>query len=256
MCLVLIGYQVSNKYPLIFAANRDEFHQRPTDPMHFWEQDSCILAGKDLEQGGTWFGVHTSGRFAALTNYRDPSSDKTNAPSRGEIIVDLLTSQTPCDLYFIENKKKMTTYNGFNLLFGNIRELFWFSNVQKRVEKIPSGIHGLSNQDLNTAWPKVERGKKALKQTIKKSITPPSLFSVLADQHIPKDPLLPDTGVGIEWERLLSPVFIQSDTYGTRSSTVMLINQKGNMRITERTYPDPGNSKLFTDRDFLITPQA
>lgn len=256
MCLILIGYQVSNEYPLVFAANRDEYYQRPTDPMHFWKNGSSILAGQDLEQGGTWFGAHKSGRFAALTNYRDPSSDKTHAPTRGEIIVDFLTSKKPCDLYFLENKEKMTTYNGFNLLFGDTKQLFWFSNIKNKVEKISPGIHGLSNQDLNTTWPKVKSGKKALKQSIQNPFSPRDIFSVLSDQHIPADSLLPDTGVGIEWERLLSPVFIQSHTYGTRSSTIMLINQKGNMLIIERTYPDPGNRKLFTDRDFLITPQT
>lgn len=250
MCLLLFGYKISQKYPLILAANRDEFHKRPTAPMHFWEDRPGILAGKDLEQGGTWFGINKTGRFAALTNYRDPSSVKQTAPSRGEIIIDFLESDKPCDMYF-NAFKNHASYNGFNLVFGDLKNFFWFSNLENRIKKIPPGIHGISNRLLDTSWPKVESGKAALKKAVSQAITTESLFSILTNQTIPDDNQLPDTGVGLEWERLLSPLFIQSETYGTRSSIVMLMDRNGNIKITERTY-DPKNKFKYSDKDFSI----
>jgi len=251
MCLILFGYKVSREYPLILAANRDEFYQRPTARMHFWQSDPSILAGKDLEQGGTWFGVHKNGTFAALTNYRDPASIKQNAPSRGEIIIDFLESKEPSETYFNAVKKKADSYNGFNLIFGSKEELFWFSNLKNTIEKISPGIHGLSNRFLDTPWPKVASGKRALEQVINETISSESLFSILTDQSIPDDSLLPDTGVELEWEKILSPLFIRSDTYGTRSSTVMLMDKDGHIEITERTY-DLKNNLKYSDRQFSI----
>ncbi len=255
MCLILFGYKVSKKYPLVLAANRDEFYQRPTAPMHLWKNTPGILAGKDLEQGGTWFGVHKNGTFAALTNYRDPASIRSEAPSRGEIIINFLESNKPTETHFARLKKKKNPYNGFNLLFGNKEDLFWFSNLNDTIEKIAPGIHGLSNQFLDTPWPKVESGKKALQDIICGTITSESLFAMLADQSVPDDDQLPQTGVGLEWERMLSPLFIQSDTYGTRSSTAMLMDQNGTIEITERTY-DPQNKRTYKDHRVIISSQS
>ena len=252
MCLILLGYKVSKKYPLILAANRDEFFGRPTAPMHFWQDNSSILAGKDLDQGGTWFGVKKKGTFAALTNYRDPTSIKQKAPSRGEIIVKFLEYKKLTEIHFDAFKKQSNFYNGFNLVFGDKEKLFWFSNLKNAIEKIKPGIHGISNRFLNTPWPKVTSGKKALKQMISKDFTINSLFSLLTDQSIPDDIQLPHTGVGIEWERVLSPLFIQSEIYGTRSSTIMLMDQNGNIEVTERTY-NPQNIFEYSDRHFIIT---
>ena len=252
MCLILMGYKVSKKYPLILAANRDEFFGRPTAPMHFWQDNSSILAGKDLDQGGTWFGVHKKGTFAALTNYCDPTSIKLKAPSRGEIIVKFLESKKLTEIHFNALKKQSNFYNGFNLVFGDKEELFWFSNLKNTIEKIKPGIHGLSNRFFNTPWPKVTSGKKALKQMISKNFTINSLFSLLTDQSIPDDKRLPHTGVGIEWERILSPLFIESEIYGTRSSTIMLMDQNGNIEVTEWTY-NPRNIFEYSDCHFFIT---
>ena len=250
MCLILFGYKMSKKYPFIFAANRDEFYQRPTAPMDFWKSPH-ILAGKDLEQGGTWFGAHKNGRFAALTNYRNPTSIRPDAPSRGEIILEFLASMNPLENHFKGDSKKAAAYNGFNLLFGNKSDLFWYSNLKNKTQKVPPGIHGLSNRFMDTPWPKVTSGKAALKALIRDTITLDGLFSVLADQSIPHDSQLPQTGVTLEWERILSPMFIQSDTYGTRSSTAMLMDQGGSLTVAERTYAS-GNKGIFTDRHFFI----
>jgi len=251
MCLILFGYKVSKKYPLIFAANRDEFYHRPTVPMQFWKESPSILAGKDLEQGGTWFGLHKNGHFAALTNFRDPSTVNPNAPSRGEIIIDFLGSNALPEPYFNETAIKPSGYNGFNLLLGNKENLFWFSNLKNTIEKIQPGIHGLSNRFLDTPWPKVTSGKAAMAKIIKKPITLESLFSILTDQSVPEDTKLPHTGVSLEWERILSSVFIQNDTYGTRSSTVMLVDETGNLEVSERTY-DPKNRQEYKDQTFFV----
>ena len=251
MCLIVFGYKVSEEYPLVLAANRDEFYRRPTLAMHFWEDSPDILAGKDLEQGGTWFGLHKNGMFAALTNYRNPAAIKPNAPSRGEIIIDFLKSKKPPEKFIHDFRSKAPSYNGFNLIFGNTDHLFWFTNLTNRIERVSPGIHGLSNRFLNTPWPKVESGKNAMKKMMTTAITSDHLFSLLKDRFVPEDHRLPETGIGLEWERILSPLFIESDTYGTRSSTAMQIDWKGNMKITERTYFREQDLE-YEDLDFVI----
>ena len=249
MCLILFGYKVSKHYPLILAANRDEFHNRPTAPMTFWNDIPSILAGRDLEQGGTWLGINKDKKFAALTNYRDPSSIKESAPSRGDLIVDWLTRQNSKHTFGSELIKKRKQYNGFNLLFGDINGLFWYSNLNRTYEKVEPGIHGLSNKFLDTPWPKVETGKAGLNQIIRTDLTAEALFSLLADQTPPDESILPDTGIGMEWEKILAPLFIQNKIYGTRSSTVILMDQNGTIQVTERTY-DPKDRALFSDSHF------
>jgi uncharacterized protein with NRDE domain len=253
MCLILFAHKVSKKYPFILASNRDEFYHRPTDSMDFWKDHPFILAGRDLEGGGTWFGINKSGRFGAITNYRDPSSIKIGAPSRGKIITDFLSRTTPpCD-YLEKLRPKSTKYNGFNLLLGDMEHLYWFSNRENSILKIEPGVHGISNRFINTPWPKVVSGKEALEKTIRDSLPLENLFSILKDRTIPPDAELPDTGISLEWERILSPLFIKSQTYGTRTSTVMRIDNKGTLEIVERTYAmnDPVQ---FKDKTFIFNP--
>lgn len=251
MCLILFGYKMSKEFPLVLAANRDEFYRRPTAAMHFWEDFPDILAGKDLEQGGTWFGIHRSGAFAALTNYRNPAALKQNAPSRGGIIIDFLNSNKSPECFIHDFGPKAGEYNGFNLIFGNMDDLFWFTNLTNRIERIKPGIHGLSNRFLNTSWPKVESGKTALKKIMGGSISADHLLSLLNDRSRPDDDKLPETGIGLEWERILSPLFIESDNYGTRSSTVIRVDRKRNMKITERTYFHE-QGREYKNLDFFI----
>jgi uncharacterized protein with NRDE domain len=237
MCLLLFGVKASTSFPLILAANRDEFYQRPTAVMDFWPENPSILAGKDLECGGTWFGINARGRFAALTNYRDLSRLRQNAPSRGDIIINFLES----DLNILEAlkilRKKASCYNGFNLLVGEGHHLYHFSNQNRKITLVPPGVHGLSNHLLDTPWPKVITGKKALTRAIHAdNLTPETLFDLLSDGSHPPEHLLPDTGIGPEWEQLLSPLFIKSPSYGTRSSIVMGITSQGKIQVTERTY--------------------
>lgn len=253
MCLILCAYQISDKYPLVIAANRDEFYERPTSPIHFWDDQPSILAGRDLQEKGTWLGFHKNGRFAALTNYRDPSSIKTNAPSRGEIIVDFLHSKTGSDQYLERFKKTSFQYNGFNLLLFDRKSLFWFSNITNKTKKIKPGIFGISNHLFDNNWPKMVTGKKDLASIIKsrEKIVFNDLFSLLDNREIPHDSQLPDTGIGIEWERILSPLFITSPGYGTRSSSAVIMDKTGHLHICERTF-DPKKNNAYTDRSYTI----
>lgn len=254
MCLVLLGVETSPSFPFILAANRDEFYSRPTAAMDFWPETPSILAGRDLEHGGTWFGINTLGRFAALTNYRDLSRLKQAAPSRGDIIVTFLEFQGSIPDFIEHFKPRASEYNGFNLLLGQPGQLFWFSNQTRKIAALTPGIHGISNHLLDTPWPKVDQGRKALAQAIKAGKTDPeTLFNLLADSSVPADNLLPDTGVGLEWERILSPLFIQSPTYGTRSSLVMAMDFQGRVHLTERTYFQEGPIP-HEDRHFSLGP--
>jgi uncharacterized protein with NRDE domain len=237
MCLILFAYKVHPSYNLIFAANRDEFYERPSSVAEFWEDAPQVLAGRDLKEGGTWMGIDRAGRFAAITNYRDPASWKNNAPSRGVLVSSYLCGNQNAGNYTDKISRQSQLYNGYNLIVGDRHELFVYSNRGQR-QKLNPGIYGLSNHLLNTAWPKVFRGKKLLKAALDKkgAELEESLFAMLADRKIPVDNKLPDTGIGLEWERVLSSIFIASPIYGTRSSTILLIGKNGRLKFVEKAY--------------------
>lgn len=253
MCLILFSYDKHPRYKLIFAANRDEFYDRPTRPAQFWNGSPDLLAGKDLKGGGTWMGITRTGRIAAITNFREPENTTKNAPSRGFLVRDFLETDYSPEDYLNKINKIGGLYNGFNLIVGTPDGLFYYSNRQNNILKIPPGNHGLSNHLINTDWPKVKKGTQRLAQTISKDNLPDTeiLFSILQDQYQPPDHLLPNTGVAIEWERILSPLFITSSTYGTRSSTILLWDRNGNIEFTERTFiPRQGNIVKNETRKF------
>jgi len=213
-------------YRLIVAANRDEFYERPTAPAHYWEDAPHVLAGRDLLKMGTWMGVTTSGRFAALTNYRDPAEETRGRRSRGEVVADFLKGTASPEAFAAAASSRRELYPGYNLLAGDADELYYYSNVADDARKLPPGIYGVSNHLLDTPWPKVERGKAGLAEAIQGSGggLAERLFDVLRDAEPAPDERLPSTGVPLDWERLLSPIFIRSPErgYGTRSSTVIL----------------------------------
>ncbi len=244
MCLILFACEAHPKYRLILAANRDEFYDRPTRPAGFWEDAPHVLAGRDLQIGGTWLGVTRQGRMAAVTNYRDPASVRAEAESRGILVSRFLLENTPSEAYLRKVERKKDAFNGFNLLAGDRDGLFWFSNRGKEVRPVPPGVHGLSNRLLDTPWPKVRRGITRFKAAIGGPETEieERLFSLLTDRHRPPDGELPETGVGLEWERILSPIFIQSPVYGTRSSTVILAKPDGQAVFVEQTFLPGGPS--------------
>lgn len=235
MCLILFAYQVHPNYPLIMAANRDEFYERPTAPAAFWEEEPLVLAGRDLEKGGTWMGVTRTGRFAAITNYRAPGQNRADMKSRGFLVSDYLTGTQDPNAYLQAVQQEREAYNGFNLLVGDTKSLYYYSPILDEIKKVPPGIHGLSNAVLDTPWPKVRKGSERLEQALShKTIEETNLLSILSDSEEAPEEELPETGVGKEWEKLLSSLFIESDKYGTRSSTILTIHHDQNVMFTEK----------------------
>ncbi|PIP35278.1 MAG: hypothetical protein COX20_12255 [Desulfobacterales bacterium CG23_combo_of_CG06-09_8_20_14_all_52_9] len=244
MCLILLAYEAHPKYRLILAANRDEFYERPTKAADFWEEAPYILAGRDLKLGGTWLGMTRKGRLAAVTNYRDPKSFCINAKSRGMLVSRFLLENASAETYLRRVAKDKDAYNAFNLIAGDSSGLFCFSSRSDGIRPISPGIHGLSNRLLDTPWPKVSRGIRLFGEAIGggKERMEERLLWVLQDREQPPDADLPDTGAGLEWERILSPIFIQSPTYGTRSSTVVLVERVGQVVFVEQTFYPEGPS--------------
>ena len=238
MCLVLFAYEVHPSYRLILAANRDEFYERPTEAASFWRDAPGVLAGRDLLHGGTWLGVTRAGRFAAVTNFRDSSAKLDGARSRGALVTDFLKGgQSPAG-YARAVAAGAQAYNGFNLLAGDARSLYYFSNRGGAPAKLAPGVYGLSNHLLDTPWPKVVRGKRALAEVVESgdALAPEAVVQILSDRVRAADAELPDTGVGVLVERLLSPLFIVSPGYGTRCSTVVLVGRDGRLTFVERTF--------------------
>lgn len=252
MCLILVAWRVREDFPLIVAANRDEFHDRPTAPADFWEERPGLLAGRDLKAGGTWLGVTRRGRWAALTNYRDPSAFRPAAPSRGRLVLDYLAGRATPPGYLRRIAAAADGYNGFNLLAGDRRSLCWFSNRGGGGVLAP-GLYGLSNGLLDAPWPKVARGKEGLAALLVQppAPSPEALLALLADRSLPPDGELPVTGVGLERERVLAPLFIAAPGYGTRSSTVLMVDRSGGVTFVERLFdsrPDPWMTARFAFR--------
>ena len=237
MCLILFSLNSHPGYKLIVAANRDEFYNRKTAQAQFWDEHKNILGGRDLEAGGTWMGITTNGKIAMVTNYRDLKNLKLQAPSRGHLVSEFLMSNSNPITYINNVAKKGRVYNGFNLIVGTPNELYYYSNHREGVSPIPPGVHGLSNHLLNTPWPKVGNGIEAFDAVLQKpEVKPDDLLDVLYNDTIASDSELPDTGVGLERERALSSMFIKSPGYGSRCSTIVLIDRNNTLTFVERTY--------------------
>jgi uncharacterized protein with NRDE domain len=238
MCLIVFAHEKHPDYRLILAANRDEFYERPSAPLMYWDDHPNVLAGRDLKSMGTWLGVSRSGRFAAITNYREPGRQILGAPSRGHLVSDYLTGTMPPADYLEDLRRKADSYNGFNLLIGDTECLLYFSNRKQGSIQLEPGIHGLSNRLLDTQWPKVIQSKSRLSALISQGHDLPQegIFDLLQNQEKPLDHQLPDTGVGIELERLLSPMFITSPHYGTRCSTLLTIHRSNHVHVAEITW--------------------
>ena len=237
MCLILFAYRQHARYRLVLAANRDEFYGRPTAPATFWEDAPDLLAGRDLKSGGTWLGVTRAGRFAAITNYREPDVRLEDAPSRGELVAGFLQSEQAPEAYLDDLASSADSYNGFNLIIGDAKRMGYFSNREGTVRILEPGVYGLSNHLLDTPWPKVKKGRRLLEAHLDSDkIDDAALLDALNDPAPAPDAALPDTGVGLAWERALSPLFIQSPDYGTRASSVLLIRHDGAVTFAERTF--------------------
>jgi uncharacterized protein with NRDE domain len=237
MCLILFSYKNHLQYDLILASNRDEFRDRPTAQLDFWDDYPDVLAGRDLMSGGTWMGITRTGRFAALTNFRSMPMIKQNSPSRGNLVKDFLLGNMSASDYIQSIRTNAKSYSGFNLIVGNMSELFYFSNCKKNVLQIPSGLYGLCNNFLDVPWPKVEKGKQQLSKCLNNNSDPniKQIFTLLSDSTCPETNQLPRTGVSLEWEKMLSPIFIDNPFYGTRSQSILTIKPSGYVSFYERT---------------------
>ncbi len=235
MCLIVFAWKLVPNCPLILAANRDEFFTRPTQAAGWWEDHPNVYAGRDLQAGGSWLGIDRHGRFAALTNIRNGREPKREARSRGELVADYLCEDIDPHHYLERVREEGSHYNGFNLLVGNTDTLFWISNQGgASFQELEPGIYGLSNGTLDTPWPKVVRAKAQFASLLCQNAPDDAYFELLADTTRPADSRLPDTGVSLEWERLLSPICIESADYGTRSSTIVRVAGSGHAEFKER----------------------
>lgn len=246
MCLVFIAHKAHPDYKLIVAANRDEFYARKTSPADFWSDQPHVLAGRDLEALGTWMGVSRYGKVSLVTNYRDLKNIRANAPSRGHLVSDFLTNGDEPLPYMQQVQQHGSRYNGFNLISGNVDQLWYYSNYENNLRKLEPGLFGLSNHLLNTEWPKVRAGMEQIRNLISTG-NPDSetLFAIMRNDATAPDDELPDTGVGLEMERMLSSMFIKSPNYGSRSTTVLLVDNEDRVSFQERTY-EPGTLDYTT----------
>jgi len=234
VCLILTAYKVHPEYPLIILANRDEFYARPTQNAHWWKNEDNILAGKDLKAGGTWLGVNRQKNFCALTNYRDPSGFRPDARSRGDLVSNYLKEEHSVCHYGTKYLYNVEEYNDFNLMFYEQETAYYFSSLEQVITELDPGFHGLSNDSLNSPWPKVEKGIERIKEFVTNgAIDVEAAFHVLSDKNMALDDELPETGVGLDTERLLSPMHIDFPGYGTRSSTVVLFKKDGGVEFYE-----------------------
>jgi uncharacterized protein with NRDE domain len=253
MCLILVAWKAHPDYPLVVAANRDEFYTRPAAGADWWPDAPHVLGGRDQAEvigaQGTWMGVTASGRFAALTNFRAPSEKRTDARSRGELVGGFLRNDADCETYLKSLRRSAGAYNGYNLLTSDLQHLWWYSNrsrEQKPVHLKP-GLYGVSNALLDTPWPKVRSRVGAMAETLAADTGAPNAdiqpyLDLLRHDRQAPDWELPKTGVAAEWEKLLSSAFIRSPSYGTRASTVLRVRKDGRFDFFERSFDTNGET--------------
>ena len=235
MCLIVFAWKLLPTCPLVMAATRDEFFNRPAKAADWWDDRPDVYAGRDLQEGGTWLGINRQGRFAALTNIRNGQPRRADLRSRGELVAGYLDSEQSAEDYLAKVRQSADQYNGFNLLIGDGEHVFWFSNENDSAPlALQPGIYGLSNGSLDTPWPKVVRAKAQFSSLLCQSAPDDAYFDMLSDTTHAADSRLPDTGVSLEWERLLSPICIESPDYGTRASTLLKVHAAGSAELHER----------------------
>lgn len=257
MCLIVVAWKAHPRYSLVLAANRDEFLDRPSSPLHYWEDNPDVLGGRDVEKGGSWLAANLDGRWAAVTNFRDGAPLVPSSLSRGHLVAGFVTSQASAPAYASEISQPLSEYPGCNLFFGDAQSLFYASNRHRQgaatqVISLTPGIYGLSNHLLDTPWPKVERCKASMRElvAVDEAELADGLFELLADRTLAADDALPATGVSIDRERMLSSAFIVSEGYGTRASTVLLADHQGTVSMQERSFGIGGTELLRREKTF------
>lgn len=240
MCLIVFAWRPDHPQPLVLAANRDEFYNRATLPLAEWEDVPGLYAGRDLQAGGTWLGVTATGRFAALTNIRDPRQPKGER-SRGELPAQFLRGANDARQFLEQLLPHLEQYSGFNLLLGDRHGLYFLNSERGEIQCLAPGLYGLSNADLDTPWPKVLRASSSLAKALD-NIGPTQLLELLSDRQQPPRVLLPETGVGVDWEMLLATIFIVGPGYGTRASSALMMQRDGGLQLVERSFGAGGET--------------
>jgi len=262
MCLILLAWRTHPRYPLVFGGNRDESYDRPSAPAEFWRDAPYIYGGRDLEKRGTWLGLSLSGRFAAVTNYRERPKKGKMPRSRGELTARYLRGSDTPQAYLQETMRTASEYGPFSLLVGDTGKLWYFSNradtngSETPFRELAPGVYGLSNHLLDTPWLKVTSGKRRLAglMSATENALVAGLFDILSDRDPAPEDALPDTGVGVRRERELSPLFIAAEHYGTRASTVVLIDRDGQALFVERLFGPHGAPLGVTEKRFQSEP--
>jgi uncharacterized protein with NRDE domain len=257
MCLLVLAWRAHPRYPLVVAANRDEFHERPAAALAPWPAPESLLAGRDLRAGGTWLALGGGRRFGVVTNFRDLQPPQAGAPSRGGLIPRYLAQEAGPGSFLASLEPQAAGYSGFNLLLADGDSLWYGCNrAQPFARALPPGVYGLSNGFLDTPWPKLERARAAFQAWLADPAANDSgLFALLADRtRVADDALLPRTGVARDWERVLSSPFVLDEEYGTRASTVLLLKANGQARIAERRFDRQG--QVSGETEFALNPGA
>lgn len=236
----------------MIIGNRDEFADRPSAPIDFWASSPQLLAGRDLLAGGTWFGVTREGRVGLVTNFREVSPRLPETPSRGELVAGYLRLQRNPVEFLSELQKTAQLYSGFNLILGTFADLYYYSNRSNGdILALVPGIYGLSNSLLDVPWWKVTRIKEEFSKLLQSNaIDDESIFSLLADATPAPDDVLPNTGVGPYWEKILSPIFVKTSGYHTRASYMLAVNHQGRARVVERNFDPEG--KIISNGEFFF----
>jgi len=250
MCILFLAINKHHKYPLIICANRDEFHQRPTKDAHFWDQYPDMLAGKDLQAGGSWLGINKTGKFAAITNIRTGDKPGIGNKSRGELVTCALKTNSVINKDWLQQNSHQ--YNPFNLIYGSVNNLVCFNSISNEQTHLQDGFHAISNGNMDDMWPKMMSGVKQLESMVqsKESFDRIKLLTMLQDQKPAEDNQLPSTGVPLIWERLLSSIFICNENYGTRSSTIILQKQDKTIDFSELEYDQQG--RVMNQNNYLF----
>ena len=243
MCLLVVAWQAHERYRLIVAANRDEFHERPAAPLARWPDPDTLLAGKDLRAGGTWLAIDRTRRFGVVTNFRERQRPAPDAPSRGNLVPGYLRQAEGAGAHLLGLEPRASTYSGFNLLLADGHSLWYACNRAEPFSRLLApGVHGLSNEFLDTPWPKLQRVRRRFEAWLADRRTDSAeLFAMLADPtRAGSDADLPHTGLSLEWERTLSSPFVSNPDYGTRCSTVLLLEASGALYMAERRFDPNG----------------
>ncbi len=241
MCLISFSWQPEAKYPLVLVANRDEFYARPTDKVNYWKDNPDILGGRDLQANGSWLAINKKGRFAAVTNYREIPIIQGEL-SRGNLVRDFLETEQSPEEYLSIIHNQANKYSGFNLLIGDKSGLFYYSNRMNQIVSLKPGVHALCNHLLDTPWPKLAAAKQKLSTALDcdNHCQPEALIKMMNNASQASDDSLPRTGIAIDREKMLSSRFIASNDYGTRNTSVLILDDQGTLSWSEQNYSEHG----------------